>query len=123
MSATSIAAVLRELPHFRALPADALETIARGSKLGVHSPGEILFRQGEPCRAFFVVKSGAVRVYRSGKDGREQVLHHVRAGQSFAEAALLSTGRYPADAMVTEDATEIVEVGGGAFTDLFRSDS
>ena len=122
MSAPSLVDVLRELPHFRALHPDLVAEIARGSKLGHHPAGELLFSQGDPCRAFYFVHSGAVRVFRTGGDGREQVLHHVRAGQSFAEAALLSTGRFPASAITTA-ATELVEIGGDVFLRLFRSDS
>jgi len=122
MSATNTLEVLREMPHFRALDVDLVTEISRGSKLGRHPAGELLFSQGDPCRAFYFVHSGAVRVFRTGSDGREQVLHHVRAGQSFAEAALLSTGRFPASAIATA-ATELVEIGGDVFLRLFRSDS
>jgi CRP/FNR family transcriptional regulator len=123
MAEPNILDVLHELPHFRALPRDLLEEIAHGCRVRTHAAGEILFRQGDPCRGFFVVRKGAVRVYRQSKDGHEQVLHHVRAGQSFAEAALLGSGRYPADAAATEAATEVVEIGGEVFMRLFRTDS
>lgn len=123
MTDSSLADALRALPHFSALPPDLLDEIARGSRTRTLASGEVLFRQGDPCRGFFVVQHGAVRVYRLSKDGREQVLHHVRAGQSFAEAALLGTGRYPANAAATEAATEVVEIGGDVFQRLFRGDS
>ncbi len=122
MSAASPLEVLREMPHFRALDHDLVTEIARGCKIGRHASGELLFTQGDPCRAFYFVHSGAVRVFRTGNDGREQVLHHVRAGQSFAEAALLSTGRFPASAITTAE-TELAEIGGDVFLRLFRTDS
>jgi CRP-like cAMP-binding protein len=49
-------------------------------------------------------------------------VHHLGAGQTFAEAALLNMGRYPASAVATETPTEVVEIGGEPFSRLFRDD-
>jgi CRP-like cAMP-binding protein len=118
MSSIDLVDVLRQMPHFRALAPELVAEIARGSKLHAHRAGELLFSRGDACSAFHFVRSGAVRVFRAGQDGHE----HVRAGQSFAEAALLSTGMYPASAITVEDPTEVVEIGGEAFLRLFRTD-
>ncbi len=112
---------LANVPHFRGVPPDLLERVAAGAKLATFASGDTIFSQGETARAFFVVRSGAVRVYRMTSDGREQVLHHLRAGQTFAEAALLSFGSYPAFATAIETPTELVEIGG-AFVQLFKSE-
>lgn len=113
---------LASLPHFRGLAGDLLEQIVAASRAREFRAGESIFLQGEPCRAFHVVRTGAVRIYRLSPDGREQVLHHCGPGRSFAEAALLSIGRYPAHAQATETPTEIVEIGGKPFLELFRTD-
>lgn len=60
--------------------------------------GEPLFFEGEPSEGFFAVSSGLVKVYKVAPDGREQVLHLVGPGQTFAEASLFGDGSYPASA-------------------------
>ena len=123
MSRDDVGPALRSIPHFKGVPADLLAEIASMSRILRPDVGEILFRADEPCRAFYAIRSGAVRLYRLQADGREKVVHNLRAGATFAEAALLSFGRYPVDAVVTEPSTELVEIGGERFLALLRSDA
>ena len=123
MSDAALVPALRALPHFKMLPPDLLAEIASASRVLRPSAGELLFHEGEPCRAFYAIQSGAVKLYHIEADGREQVVHNLRAGDTFAEAALLSFGRFPVHAMVTEPSTELIEIGGGRLLELFRSDA
>jgi CRP-like cAMP-binding protein len=113
---------LRLLPHFRALPVDLVEAIAAGSRRVAFRTGQSIFGEGEPVRAFYSVRRGAVKVYRLSSDGREQVLHHLGEGRTFAEAAVLSMTRYPAHAVAVAADTELIEIGAERFLALFRSD-
>lgn len=122
MSTHEILSILSTLPHFRLLAPELLQRVAEGSRLRKLEAGETLFRDGEPCRGFYAVKSGGIRLYRLTPDGREQVVHNLGAGQTFAEAALLNMGRYPASAVATETPTEVVEIAGEPFSKLFREE-
>ena len=113
---------LRQLPHFQRLDEETLLRLAGSSRLVRLKKGEQIVREGEPCRSFFAVRSGSVRVYRIAEDGRVQILHRLRAGQSFAEAAVLNMASYPASAEATEDGTEVVEIGAATFLILFDTD-
>lgn len=122
MESEPIAVQLGRFPHFRGLAEDLLDRVAQSTRIRPYRTGEEIFRQGEKARAFFLVRAGGVKVYRLSPDGREQVLHHVHAGQSFAEAALLSLGRFPAHAQATVASTELFEIGGEEFLQLFKSE-
>jgi CRP-like cAMP-binding protein len=122
MSDADLELALRTLPHFKSVPPDLLKQIASTSKRIHAGAGEMLFREGDPCHAFYAIESGAVKLYRSKADGHEQVVHNLRAGATFAEAALLSFGRFPVDAVATESSTVLLEIGGERFLDLLRSD-
>jgi CRP/FNR family transcriptional regulator len=122
MADRELAEALRALPHFRTLPPDLLAKLAEGTRRRGADAGELLFAEGEPCRGFFAIEQGAVRLYRSGPDGREHVVQNLRAGATFAEAALLSFGRYPVSAVAVEDGTVLLEVGAEPFLRLFRED-
>jgi CRP/FNR family transcriptional regulator, dissimilatory nitrate respiration regulator len=60
------------------------------------SRSHLLFGEGEPCDAMYVVVEGLVKVFKLAPDGRERVLNVFRAGEAFAEAALFGEGAYPA---------------------------
>lgn len=60
--------------------------------------GETLFRESEPCEGFFVVQRGVISIHRVSAAGKAQVIHVFHAGDSFAEAALISAEGYPASA-------------------------
>ena len=117
-----LAGLLRPLPLFGALDPATLEAIAAGSRLRRLAADESVIREGEPVRAFYVVVAGAVRIFRISPDGREQVLQRVRPGQTFAEAAVLTMKRYPANAAAAEDGTEVLEVGAETFLRQFEGD-
>jgi CRP-like cAMP-binding protein len=112
---------LARLPHFRALSRELVERIAANTAERTLEAEQALFGEGEPARAFFAVVEGRIRVYRVAADGHEQVLHHLHAGQSFAEAALLSMGRYPAHARALTP-TRVLEIGGQTFVAMLRDE-
>lgn len=122
MSDPDLSAELLRMPHFRGLPADLIETLAGAARRVSLRAGEVIFRAGEPARAFYLVVAGAVKVYRLSPDGREQVLHHLGPGRSFAEAAVLSMPSFPAHAVAIESGTELVEIAAGPFRALFADD-
>ncbi len=66
--------------------------------------GELLFSQEDPPSGIWFVESGAVRLYASDPDGREQTLQIARAGSSFNEVPFFDLGPEPATAQVVEDA-------------------
>ena len=90
--------VLRRLPLFSRLSDAALDAIAERSVFKNVPRDGVLFRAGEQCHGLYVVVSGAIRVYRSNQEGREQVLHVQTPGQTVAEVPLFDGGPYPASA-------------------------
>lgn len=123
MTDAEIEVALRAFPHFKAVPPDLLAQIASISRFVRPDAGEMLFHEGDPCRSFYAIQSGGVKLYRAQADGREQVVHNLHAGATFAEAALLSFGRFPVSAVVTEPSTVLLEIGGEPFSKLLRSDA
>lgn len=67
------------------------------------SKGEILFLAGDPARGLFVIVEGAVRAFRVGADGREQVIHVERAGAVVGDLPLFDEGLCPSTVAGEED--------------------
>jgi len=58
----------------------ALAAAARETTLG---PGDVLFHEGDPSDAMYVVLEGAMQIYTRDEEGREVVLTRLPAGEHF----------------------------------------
>jgi len=119
LSKLDVRAALEATPHYGKLSAFLLADLVEIARPFRAKAGEVLFREGEICGAFYVIVEGSVKVYHMGADGREQVLHRLKGGFSFAEAALLELGVFPADAICVEDST-LLRIDGARFLRIFR---
>lgn len=63
----------------------------------------VVFHEGDPGSAFYLLKSGKVRIYKVSRDGREQVLTIISDGQIFGDVPTFDGGPYPATAATMED--------------------
>lgn len=117
--ATDLPAGLRRIPLFAALPPALLADVARLCGSRRVRAGDLLFSEGDAAEFLPLLLAGRVKLSRSGPDGREQVLHLVRAPASFAEAAVFGPGVFPATAEVIEGG-ELAVVPRPALLDLLR---
>ena len=101
--ATDKIAALRATVLFGSLTNEELRALASRCTERKLSREAILFIAGEEARGLYVVVSGAVRAFRAGADGREQVIHTERAGAILADVPVFDDGTYPATAVADED--------------------
>jgi len=64
--------------------------------------GEVLFREGEPAAALYVVESGRVKLTQGTAGGQEVILRYLAPGDAFAAVALFDRSTYPVTARATE---------------------
>lgn len=100
---TAVSAALRSCRLFSHLPPADLAQIASFARAKSIDKDEYLFREGEAANGFFVVQQGSINVHRLAPNGKEQIIHIFRPGETLAEAALSSQTGYPADARATEN--------------------
>jgi len=96
--------VLRKTPLFATLPDDELRLVADLAVARHFAKKEAVFREGDHADGFFIVASGKVKVFKLSGEGKEQILHVLEAGQTFAEAVIFEGGAYPAHAEALDDA-------------------
>lgn len=113
----AIVATLRMTRLFGGLPPEDLDAVAAITTAVPLEKGQYLFRQGDPARGFYIVQRGAICVHRITPAGKEQVICVFRPGETFAEAALVSPGGYPADARAVEPA-QVLRVDRDGFLHL-----
>jgi len=114
-----LSGALRRIPLFATLPAAPFEEIARLCGVRRVRKGELIFSEGDAASYLPLLLSGQVKLFRAGPEGREQVLHVVRAPASFAEAAVFGPGVFPASTVVIE-AGQLATVPRPALLDLMR---
>ncbi len=64
--------------------------------------GQMLFAEGEPAEAMYIVRTGHVKIYKLSADGREQVLRIMGPGDCFNEVPVFDEGPNPAHADALE---------------------
>jgi CRP/FNR family transcriptional regulator len=107
---------LRRTPLFARLDQGQLAklaTIAHPQRL---ASGDTVFLQGDLAAAFFLLSAGAVKVFKTFRDGRSATLRHVAPGHTFAETVLFGD-TYPASAEAMEDCL-VYRFGSGDFRRL-----
>jgi CRP-like cAMP-binding protein len=95
--------VLKQAPLLSALSDSALAALLEDASAQRRNRGDVLFTQGEPATAFYVVLDGWVKLYRLTAAGDEAVVGVFTRGDSFAEAVCFTNSDYPVNAeAVTE---------------------
>lgn len=111
--------IVAATPLFRGLSPQMTRTLVGKSVPRTYEKGAMLFHQGEPASAFFIILDGWVKIYRTTPDGLEVVLHVFKRGESFAEAAMFLGGQYPASAEAVAP-SRLLKIDGEAFRSQIR---
>ena len=100
---TKLPEILRKAPLFANLPSEDLRRVADIAVPQRFEKKRAVFREGDRALGFYVVSTGSVKVFKLSEEGKEQILHIVLPGQSFAEAAVFEGGTFPAHAEALAD--------------------
>jgi CRP/FNR family transcriptional regulator len=112
---------IRSVPLFAGLDDEQLGRIRAIARAVEAARRDVLFREGEPVEGLFVLLSGRVKIYKLSPDGKEHILHVVRPGQTFAEAAVFMPGGYPAYAEALQKSRALL-LPKTPFLDLLRDE-
>ncbi len=78
---------------FRGVRPETVNRLLDGALVSSHEAGDILFREGDTVESLMIVLNGLVRVYRSGREGREADLGVFASGDTFGECIILAQDR------------------------------
>src|SRR5437773_1511901 len=113
--ASKIVEFLKKVEYFSRLSVGTLASIADKMWTEQHSAGEIVIRQGDAGKHFYVIREGEVEILRD-EDGETRVLNVLSAGDCFGEEALLKSK--PRNATVrTTKPTVLYVLGEADFRD------
>lgn len=72
-----------------------IENIAADKRFG---NGDVIFYDGDEGVGFYLVAAGSVKVYKLSPEGKEQILHIVKEGETIGAVPVFSGQSFPANA-------------------------
>jgi len=110
---------LKQVPLFEGLKEAELEALARDFAPMRFQAGEMIFQQGDPGEALYLIESGQVRIYVSDEGGQETSVNLFGPGDVFGEMAVIDD--MPRSANVTAmEATLVHRLSRECFRDHMR---
>ena len=93
------------LDLFRGMTEEELREVERVTTTRTFRRGAVLYTPGETGEALFLLREGAVQIYRMSPEGRKLVIAHLLPYSFFGEMSCIGQGMYDTFAEVTEDST------------------
>lgn len=87
-----------------------------------HKKGNIIYHEGSHVNGFYCVNSGIIKLYKTGLEGREQIISFAKKGDIIGYRSLLSGELACHTAKVLEEAV-LCFIPGEALFDLLRRNS
>ena len=74
---------------FRFLTPDEVTIINYEKDYREYKKGDILYREGNRISGFYCVNSGIIKVFKTGFDGKEQIIRFAKKGEIIAYRSVL----------------------------------
>ena len=91
-------------PIFSHLTVEEMEVVNFEKECGFFSRGDILYHEGRKMTGFYCVNKGVVKIYKTGIDGKEQIIAFAQKGNILGYRSILSDENACTTAKIIEDA-------------------
>jgi len=88
---------------FKYLTPDEVENLNFEKDFRQYKRGDILYQEGNRISGFFCINSGIIKVFKTGFDGKEQIIRFAKKGDIIAYRSVLSNELACTSAKVIED--------------------
>ena len=99
---------LAESSFFKDLSKESVKALAEICSVKELKKRDFLFREGEPARAIYLLRRGAIQLHKTAPDGTEVVIKIVQPCEVFAEVVLFERENYPVTAVALANSDVIV---------------
>jgi len=90
---------------FRFLSSEEIDLLNFEKEYRQHKRGDVLYKEGSRISGFFCIHNGIIKVFKTGLDGKEQIIRFAKAGEIIAYRSVLSNEVACTSAKVIEDAS------------------
>ena len=109
--------LIKDNTLFSDLTDEQLEIFKEAVKTSLHKKRDVIFVEGDPCPGFYVVKSGRVKLLKTSRDGKEQIIKILQPGELLGMETFYDGKRYGNTAMAMDDC-EICFIEKRTFFDI-----
>lgn len=95
---------LSKFRFFQTLTPEEMERLNYEKTCSFYKKGSVIYREGNRLTGFYCVTRGILKIYKTGIDGKEQIIRFVKKGDIIAYRSLLSQESACTTAKVIEDA-------------------
>ena len=90
---------------FRHLKKDEHDDINFQKDFRSYKRGEVLYHEGNRINGFYCIKGGIIKIFKTGFDGKEQIIRFAKQGDIIAYRSVLSNEPACTSAKVIEDSS------------------
>ena len=107
---------------FKHLSRDEIEIINFEKDFKQYKRGDVLYSEGSRISGFFCINKGIIKVFKTGIDGKEQIIRFARPGDIIAYRSVLSNEPACTSAKAIEDAS-VCFIPSHILTDFVKENS
>jgi len=107
---------------FQHLTHDEVEKLNFEKDFRQYKRGEVLYTEGNRISGFFCINSGIIKVFKTGSDGKEQIIRFAKPGEIIAYRSVLSNEVACTTAEVIED-SQVCFIPSDILISLVKSNS
>lgn len=96
---------LKKIPLFDGMSEEVLEEVAELLTVERISKNKVVFQQGDPGDAMYIILAGGVKIVLYSEDGREVILALLKPGDFFGDMALITEQLRSASVIASEDSS------------------
>lgn len=89
---------------FCSLTHEGLFLLSHSKSVNVYKKGDVIFHEGSRPLGLFCVHGGKVKIYKTGLEGKEQIVRLAKEGDLIGYRSLISGELYSASATAVQDA-------------------
>lgn len=95
---------LSNFRFFMPISKDEMKRLDSEKTCSLYKKGSIVYSEGKRLTGFYCITSGILKIYKTGLDGKEQIIRFVKKGDIIAYRSLLTRESACTTAKVIEDA-------------------
>ncbi len=99
----NISRILEQTRFFEGISQGSREALSKFCLPHERPKHSVLFREGEPGEAMYLLARGRISLHKLSPEGRETVIKVIKPGEVFAEVLLFEQKRYPVTALALTD--------------------
>ena len=107
---------------FQNLKVEDMNLLFWGEDIHFYKRGSIIYSEGDSAKGCYFLFSGVLKVFKTGLEGKEQIIRFAKPGDLIGFRSVLSQERACTSAKVIEDAT-VCFIPGKVLTKLIQENS